>query len=321
MSTTNLDREAAARSAQVKAWASAHGFDACGVAAAGPADPENNLGQWLAQGFQADMQWMARTQEERQDIFRRLPGARSVVVVAKNYYSGQPPEGGARTGRVARYAWGRDYHRALKKPLRRLAEQIAGLAPAARYSLSIDSSPVLERTWAARGGLGWIGKNSLVLRRDIGSYFFLATILTTVELAPDAPMEDHCGSCRACLDACPTQAIVDPGVVDSRKCISYHTIENRGEIPDELAQKFEGWVFGCDICQEVCPWNRFAEPTDDTDFRARPGQAAPSLDALLDMSEATFSTTFEGTPIRRTRRQGMQRNARIALGDHSGRGK
>jgi epoxyqueuosine reductase len=285
-------------------------FDACGVAAATPIDPEDRLGEWLRNGYHADMDWMERTCDIRQDVQKKLPGAKSVVVVARNYYAPRP-EAAEGAGKVASYAWGRDYHRVLLKPLRRLARFIESLEDGAKTYCCIDSGPMLERGWAARAGLGWIGKNSLVLRRDLGSWFFLGTILTTVELEPDSPVPDQCGSCRACLDACPTEAIVEPAVVDSRRCISYQTIENRGDIPEELRTKFGNWVFGCDICQEVCPWNRKVAETDELDFHPRPGHANLDPKWIEEMDDETFRREFSGTPILRTKHKGMLRNVSL----------
>jgi epoxyqueuosine reductase len=170
----------------------------------------------------------------------------------------------------------------------------------------------MEKLWAARAGLGWIGKNSLILRRDLGSWFFLGTILTTAELEPDAPVADQCGSCTLCVDACPTSAIVAPRLVDSNRCISYHTIENRGEVPAELAKRFGDWVFGCDVCQEVCPWNRRVPETSERDFLPRGDRANPSLERVLSMSEEVFRGEFAGTPLLRAKYAGFMRNARIA---------
>jgi epoxyqueuosine reductase len=296
----------------IKAWAAEIGFDACGVAAATPIDPENRLGEWLARGYHADMTWIASSKQVRQDIAAKLAGVRSVVVVARNYYVPAPPkpEGSAR---AARYAWGRDYHRILRKPLQKLARRIQQTVEGSTCWCSIDSGPALERAWAAKAGLGWIGKNSLVLRQDIGSWFFLGVIATTAEAAPDKPMADHCGACRACIDACPTNAIVEGRMVDSNRCISYHTIENRGDRPAELSTQFDGWVFGCDICQEVCPWNRKPVVTDEPDFLPREGHAFPDPDALLAMDEGAFRAEYAGTPFMRARYEGMRRNARIAL--------
>jgi len=300
------------RAHEIKRAARELGFDACGIAAAGPADPEDRLGEWLTRGYHAGIAWLARSRPARQHPELVLPGVQSVVVVARNHYQRRQaqPQG---TGKVAMYACGRDYHKVLRRPLRRLAARIEAMIPEARCYCCIDSGPVLERAWAARAGVGWVGKNSLVLRRDLGSWFFLAVILTTVELAPDAAARGHCGSCRACLDACPTQAIVAPGVVDSRLCISYHTIENRGEIPEVLRPAFGDWVFGCDICQEACPWNRSVRATDEPAFTSRPGVANPDLKMLSEMDEAAFDACFAGTPVRRAKQPGIARNARIAI--------
>ena len=300
------------RTEAVKANAIEFGFDACGIARAGNIDPEDRLGKWLEKGFHADMAWLAHSKKIRQDVRLKLPEARAVVVVAKNYWHPRPPEQPG-TGRIARYAWGRDYHRLLRRPLRNLAAFISSLDQDAAQYCAIDSGPVLERAWAARAGLGWIGKNSLLLRKQGASWSFLAVILTTVDLLPDAPVPDHCGACTACIDACPTGAIVDAGLVDARRCISYHTIENRAEIPPEIAHRMGDWIFGCDICQEVCPWSRFTETSRESDFKPRENHAHPQIDVLLNMDEERFRKQFEGTPILRAKYTGMMRNARIAL--------
>ena len=299
------------RSLLVKRAAAELGFDACGIAVAGNVDPEDRLGAWLARGFHADMEWLARTKAERQDVRLRLPGARSVVVVARNYFA-ERPAASPGAGCVSRYAWGRDYHRVLRKPLERLARAIEALAPEIKCYCCIDTGPVLERAWAAQAGVGWIGKNSLVLRTDLGSWFFLGAIATTLELAADAPVSDRCGTCRRCMEACPTGAIVEPGVVDSRLCISYHTIENRGEVPTALRPRFGNLVFGCDICQEACPWNRQVAVTSEPGFLPSADRANPDLDEWLRMTEADFDERSRGAPLRRATYAGMQRNLAIA---------
>ncbi|MFO7774643.1 MAG: tRNA epoxyqueuosine(34) reductase QueG [Candidatus Hydrogenedentota bacterium] len=312
------------RAAAVKEHARSQGFDACGVAAAGPADPEGKLRAWLDRGYHAGMDWLARTSAIRQDVREKLPGAASVVVVARNYYKPAPLEAqaqdrsapltpGETKGAVARYAWGRDYHRVMAKPLKRLAAYIETLEPGAQSYTSIDSGPVLERTWAERAGVGWVGKNSLILRRDMGSWFCLGVIITTARLEPDHPTRGYCGSCRLCIDACPTGAIVEEGVVDAGRCISYHTIENRGDIPESVGSRMGAWVFGCDICQEVCPWNRKTPVSDEPDFEPRTGQAAPDLEELAELGEDTFRDRFSGSPLMRAKHAGMVRNARIAI--------
>lgn len=296
---------------RIKTYATEHYFDACGIASASHSGNETHLTDWLDRGFHADMNWMERTREQRNDVQQKLPGTRSVIVLAKNYFTPRPEAPDVPHGKISRYAWGRDYHRALRKPLIRLAKYAESLAPGTETYSSIDTGPVLERTWAARAGIGSIGKNSLALRRDMGSWFFLATILTTLEVKADAPAVDICGTCTACLDACPTKAIVSPGVVDSNRCISYQTIENRGEIPEHLHASHGDWIYGCDICQEACPWNRFETPTSEQDFHPRPDHANPPLEYFADMNEEQFMTEFEGTPIRRTGHKGLQRNAAI----------
>jgi epoxyqueuosine reductase len=298
------------RSIRVKAWAQDEEFDACGIARAGSIDKDNHLGAWLNQGHHGAMEWMARNQDVRQDVAKKLPGVQSVVVVARNYYSPRPaPQKDC--GKVSSYAWGRDYHNALKKPLWRLARQIDAFEDDAQSYCCIDTGPVMEKAWAQRAGVGWTGKNSLTLRRDLGSYFFLGVILTTVDLAADAPANDQCGACTLCIDACPTDAIVAPQVLDARRCISYHTIENREDIPEEYHDKFSDWIFGCDICQEVCPWNRRLNDTTLVDFLPRENHANPPLDWLTAMDEKKFRREFEGTPILRAKHAGMMRNAAI----------
>jgi epoxyqueuosine reductase len=259
------------------------------------------------------MDWMKATKAIRQDPRIKMPGARSVVVVARNYFH-PDPEAGPGTGKVARYARGRDYHKVLKKPLLKLARFLDDFGVVSPSYAAVDSGPVMERAWAERAGLGWIGKNSLVLRRDIGSWFFLGAVITEVALAPDSPVANRCGTCRACLDACPTNAFVREGVLDARKCISYQTIENRGDIPEDVQSNMKGWVFGCDICQEVCPWNRFEQTSTEPDFAPRKGQAFPKLEELAGSNEETFNERFAGTPIRRTKHAGMARNAKVLLG-------
>jgi len=297
---------------QVRAFARDLGFDACGFAsAAEPVDPKGHFGAWLHAGYHGDMHWLEKTASTRTNVHRKLPDVSTIVVVARNYYADRPAAP-ARSGRVARYAWGRDYHRVLRRPLISLARYIDALGDGSKSYISIDAGPIMERAWAERAGVASIGKNSLGLRRDIGSWFFLATVLTTVELQPDAPVGDLCGTCTLCLEACPTQAIVQPYVVDARRCISYQTIENAGDVPPDLQRLHGDWVFGCDVCQEVCPWNRFAKETSARALHPRPGQANPALADLVAMTDVEFHKRFAGSPLRRAKRRGIQRNARIA---------
>lgn len=278
------------------------------------------MNAWIAAGNHANMQWLAKTAAMRTDVRSKMPDVQTVVVVAKNYFS-ERPAAAKGTGRVARYAWGRDYHRVLRRPLIRLAQYIDSFGDGTKSYASIDAGPIMERAWAQRAGVASIGKNSLGLRRDLGSWFFLATVLTNVKFTPDAPAEDLCGTCTLCIDACPTRAIVAPRVVDAGRCISYHTIENDGEVPGEISAAHGDWVFGCDICQEVCPWNRFAKPTRDPRFQPREGQANPLISDLIEMTDAEFHARFAGSPLRRAKRAGMQRNARIIRANRARRGK
>ena len=297
---------AATLTESVKALALELGFD---LVAIGPADPPEHgaaLRRWVEAGHAATMGYLARRLEERLDPRRVLPGARSVLCVALNYYQGEPADASWRP--VARYAWGRDYHDVIAPRLKRLAAHLAE-AGGARSRGYVDTGPVLERDLAARAGLGWVGKNTMLLHPRLGSWFFLGVLLTTAELASDAPLADRCGSCRACLDACPTGAFVAPYVLDARRCISYLTIEHRGDLDPDLQPSMAGWQFGCDICQDVCPWNRKTPPTAEADFV--PEAAYPGAEAVSAMDDADFRRHFAGTPILRAKAAGMRRNALI----------
>jgi epoxyqueuosine reductase len=297
---------AATLTESAKALALELGFD---LVAIGPADPPEHgaaLRRWVEAGHAATMGYLKRRLEERLDPRRVLPGARSVLCVALNYYQGEPADASWRP--VARYAWGRDYHDVIAPRLERLAAHLAE-AGGARSRGYVDTGPVLERDLAARAGLGWVGKNTMLLHPRLGSWFFLGVLLTTAELARDAPLADRCGSCRACLDACPTGAFVAPYVLDARRCISYLTIEHRGDIDPDLQPAMAGWQFGCDICQDVCPCNRKAPTTAEADFV--PEAAYPGAEAVSAMGDADFRRHFAGTPILRAKAAGMRRNALI----------
>jgi epoxyqueuosine reductase len=298
--------------------ARAAGFDACAVAAAGLLERDGAaLRAWLASGRHAGMQWLARDPATRSDPRRLLEGCRSVVVLACNYWPGRTearrPSG---RGRVALYARGRDYHRVLRRRLASLAAWLDATA-GTTTRVFVDTGPLLERGWAERAGFGWIGKNANLLTRGLGSWLLLGELVTTAELSPDeGPHADSCGSCTACLDACPTGAIVAEGVVDANLCISYWTIEHRGAVPVERRPGNGDWIFGCDVCQEVCPWNlSFARPATGDPFSRR--EDLVSLDPLemATMDEATFRARFSGTALMRAKWEGMRRNACIVLGN------
>ena len=308
-----MSENPAATSDELKRTADTLGFDLVGIAPAVSPPGFHPLLEWIDSGYAADMEWIDR----RRDAYRHpdgvLTGTRSVMVAAMNYHNREPLPG---TARISRYAWsGHDYHDVLRHRLGKLAEVLHARVPESRTRIIVDTAPLLERDFARLAGIGWFGKNTMLINRRIGSWFFLGAILTTAELKCDEPWSgDHCGTCVRCLDACPTDAFPKPYVLDSSRCISYHTIENRsGEIPDDLAEHFGDWVFGCDICQEVCPWNRFAPPDSDLLFHPRSDLHAATPQSLLDLSEQEFQAQFRGTPLERTGHQAIRRNAQIAM--------
>jgi len=303
---------------QVKRQALALGFDKVGIASAADPPDLTSLRAWLAAGMAADMAWMA--DPRRKDPERVLPGVQSLVCVALNYYTPTCHSRDPAKGKISRYAWGRDYHRVLGRRLKQLHLWMQAQFPDYRGRFYVDTGPVAEKPWAMQAGLGWIGKNGLLLTREYGSWVFLGVILTTLPLIPDRPHTAHCGTCSRCLEACPTQAIVSPGVVDSRRCIAYHTLESHAEqIPAEIAQNLHNWVAGCDICQEVCPWNqRFARPSRIPDFQPYPWNVAPDLQELARIGDEEFDRRFPASALRRLKAHRLRRNAQAALSGHSG---
>ena len=300
---------------RLKAFGKELGFAHVGVAPAVTPSGFHRLLTWIDNGHSADMHWVAR----RRDAYRHpdgiMPGTRSVIMAAMNYCDGTSPTFGAR---VARYAAGSsDYHDVLKSRLQQVAQLLRSEIPAARTRVVVDTAPLLERDFGRLAGIGWFGKNTMLISRSIGSWFFLGALLTDVELQYDAPFEhDYCGTCTKCLDACPTDAFPKPGVLDSRRCISYLTIEHRQDpIPSELRSGIGDWLFGCDICQEVCPWNRFAPTETLPEFQHNPSTNPPDCRELLRLSEEQFATRFDNTPLSRPGRAGLLRNAAIILGN------
>jgi epoxyqueuosine reductase len=297
------------------------GFDRVGVTPADP--PPRDLAAyraWLDRGDHAGMGYMARPDrvERRADPTVILPGARSVITVAVSYaLEPVAPEDDILRGRVSRYAWGEDYHDWLLPRLERLGEWIVAETSGERYRAYVDTGPVLERAFAARAGLGFVGKNTCLIAPRLGSWIFLGVVLVDVDLPPvGEPLPPRCGTCTRCLDACPTGALAAPYRVDARRCISYLTIEHKGVIPPALRPQMGDWVFGCDVCQAVCPWQRFARPTEVTIFQAPPAdRARPALLELLALDEAGFRRRFRETPLLRTGRERLLRNAAVALGN------
>jgi len=295
----------------VKGAALAAGFHRVGVARAERLDPAP-LERVLAHGWEADMAWLGTQRALRLDPAALLPGARSVLALALSYGEGEEPEPGE--ARVARYARGRDYHAVMRRKLKVLTARLRERDPAARTFASADLAPVMEKVWAERAGLGWVGKNGCLVTTDLGSWVLLATVLVDRELEPDPPHADRCGSCVACLSACPTRAIVAPGFVDARRCISFQTIERRGAVPEAVADGLGPWAFGCDDCQTVCPWNAGAAARCDPELRARPGQRGLDLDRMLRLTLDEYRLTFHGTALARARYDGLLRNALLAAG-------
>jgi epoxyqueuosine reductase len=316
----------------IKQEARAVGFDAVGIArvaernrasapghppSAGPLPPLllNRLTEWLRRGYHGTMAWIGRAPEKRANPRHVLPECRSIISVGLNYLTDHRADERPGHGRIARYAWGKDYHKFLGDRLKQLERRIRSLAPTAETRSYTDTGPVMEKAWAEQAGLGWIGKHSNLVSSEYGSWLLLGEILTTLELAPDEPATDLCGSCTLCIHACPTEAIVEPYVVDATRCISYLTIELRGDdtvIPGELQPRMGNKIFGCDDCLDVCPFNLRAEPTHEPAFQPTTVTIAPRLDDLANMDEPTFSALFKESPIRRAKHTGLLRNISIA---------
>jgi epoxyqueuosine reductase len=297
---------------EIKAKALELGFSKVGVAMVGILGSESvHLKEWLRRGYHASMQWMEESAEKRLDPALVLPDAKSVISLAVNYYTDYSHPEDTTAGKISRYAWGDDYHLSVPKRIEKLFHSIKTMAPGAECRYYVDTGPVMEKYWAEQTGIGWRGKHTNVISKEYGSWIFLGEIFTTLELEPDSPSEDMCGTCTACLDACPTKAIVEPYLVDSNLCISYLTIEHRGEINPELQSRFEGWLYGCDICQDVCPWNRFRKNSSWDEFQPRNGNSTLDLEEVLVMKQNNFSERFKNSPVKRTKLTGLQRNATI----------
>lgn len=303
------------RAQAIKHKAHELGFLACGIARADfLADEAPRLEQWLREDRHGRMGYMADHFDLRLDPRKLVPGARSVISLAYNYFT-EPRQQDPTAPKLSTYAYGRDYHKVLRKRLKPLMAFIQELFGDAAMRAFVDSGPVMEKAWAQRAGVGWIGKHSNVIRQGEGSFFFLCEIITDLELAPDPPAMDHCGTCRRCIDACPTDAIIKPYVVDGSKCISYFTIELKDAIPQEMSGRFGNWVFGCDICQQVCPWNRFSKPHNEPEFTPKPELMEISADDWHGMTEVVFDRLFEGSAVKRTKYAGLQRNLKFLLNE------
>jgi epoxyqueuosine reductase len=299
----------------IKAAAAGLGFTFCGISKAEFLEEEApRLEEWLKRGYQGSMSYLENHFDKRLDPTRLVPGAKSVISLLYNYY---PEKDLAATQphrlKFAKYAYGEDYHHVIKDKLKIFLKKIQDEIGEVNGRVFVDSAPVHERAWAKKSGLGWIGKNSLLLNRTMGSFFFLAELIIDLELEYDGPIKDYCGTCTACMDACPTDAIPEPYVVDGSKCISYFTIELKEEIPAEQKGKFENWIFGCDICQDVCPWNRFSQPHQEARF-----QPLPELEKLeprewKEISNDLFERIFKNSPVKRTKLTGLKRNISFVM--------
>ncbi len=313
----------------VRSAAQDAGFELAGIAPATDAPEQRYFPEWIAGGHAGEMRYMEARDEQgdlkRESLAHVAPWARSVVVCAINYNSAEPYSNQVDArgrGWISRYAWSReDYHDAVMRRLRRVEDALRTAAAGADERLEVvarcyvDTGPIVERVYAKYAGVGWIGKNTCIINQGKGSWLFLGVILTSLELAPDLPAPDRCGSCTRCIDACPTDAFIAPYKLDATKCISYLTIEKRGAIPEELRTGIGQNVFGCDICQDVCPWNRKAPATSTPEFQPRPELVNPALDWLGELSVEKFREVFRGSPVRRTKRSGLRRNVAIAMGN------
>ena len=301
---------------RVKSQAKLIGFHKVGIVSVETQKEDsaiNQLHNWLALGYQADMGWMANP--KREDIRLVMPEVRSLICVALNYYTPHEHSNALEDGKISRYGWGRDYHKVMQQKLKEFSQWLQNQQEGVKTRYYADTGAIQDKVWAQRAGIGWIAKNSNVITREYGSWVFLGEILTNLELTPDKPHTQHCGNCTRCLEACPTDAIVEPFVVDANRCIAYHTIENREpELPTEIATKLSGWIAGCDICQDVCPWNqRFAQETDITDFQPYPGNIQPKLQELAQIEEPEWDRRFRASALRRIKPDMLRRNARANL--------
>lgn len=295
----------------IKAATAELGFSFCGISRAEfLADEAPRLEAWLRRGYQGKMAYLENYFDKRLDPTLLVPGAKSVISLLYNYFP-QADLSSEQDLKVAKYAYGEDYHFVVKEKLKLLMDEIHKAIGEVQGRAFVDSAPVMERAWAKKGGLGWIGKNSLLLNREAGSFFFLAELIIDLELDYDGPVKDYCGTCTACMDACPTDAISEPYVVDGSKCISYFTIELKDEIPAEAKGKFQNWIFGCDICQDVCPWNRFAKPHNESRFNPSAEFQNMRSNDWKELTEDVFQRVFKNSPLNRTKYAGLKRNIRF----------
>ena len=287
------------------------GFDFCGISKAEFLDEEaRRLEQWLNNGMHGQMSYMENHFDKRVDPTKLVEGARSVISLLYNYYTDEQ-QADPTAPKISKYAYGTDYHFVVKKKLKTLLKQLQDEVGQIHGRAFVDSAPVLDKAWAAKSGLGWIGKHTNLINKQQGSFLFVAELIIDLELEYDGPVKDYCGTCTRCIDACPTDAIVDPYVVDGSKCISYFTIELKDEIPESMSGKFENWAFGCDICQDVCPWNRFSKRHYEPEFEPHPDMLNMTQKEWQEITEEVFNELFKKSPLKRTKYEGFKRNIRF----------
>ena len=295
-------------SKQIKEHAKRLGFLSCGISKAGFLEDEApRLEQWLAQGHHGSMTYMERNFDKRLDPTKLVPGAKSVVSLLYNYYP-SAKQSDKEAPKLSKYAYGKDYHFVIKEKLKELMHSIEEEIGEVSGRAFVDSAPVLDKAWAAKGGLGWLGKHTNLISKKTGSFFFIAELIIDLPLEADTPVTDHCGSCTACIDACPTDAIIAPYQVDGSKCISHFTIELKDAIPQEVKGKFDNWAFGCDVCQDVCPWNRFSTPHQEPEFEPSPELMNLTKNDWHEITEVVFNRLFEKSAVQRTQFSGLKRN-------------
>lgn len=306
---TVQDIIAGERSDKVKELAALAGFDACGISKAGFLEKEApRLEKWLHEGKHGSMQWMENHFDKRLDPTKLVEGSRSVISVLLNYYPEKKLPESSSAYKISKYAYGEDYHFILKDKLKHLAELLRENFGDINGRAFVDSAPVMDKAWANKSGLGWIGKHTNLISPGAGSFFFIGELIVDLELQPDESIRDFCGTCTRCIDACPTDAIESPYEVNGSKCISYYTIELKEAIPDDVKGKFENWIFGCDICQDVCPWNRFSKPHREPLFHLNPGLESLKESDWEEITEEVFREIFRRSPVKRTKLEGLKRN-------------
>ena len=293
------------------------GFDLIGFARAEELVTEiKHYDHWISQDYQAGMEYMARNRDKRKDVSKILLEVKSVISLAVNYFASEKYSNVKSMGKVSRYAWGKDYHLVMNEMLKKLESFLSSIDPEFKSISYVDTGPVMDKAWAVRAGIGWLGKHTNVINREIGSWFFIANIFTNIDFEYSELIPDFCGNCTACIDACPTNAIVQEYIIDANKCISYLTIENKGEISPEFSGKFDNWIFGCDICQDVCPWNeKFSIVTEKSEFFPTKNNKEILLTEIKNMDDELFNKRFKDSPVKRAKLKGLKRNAEFVIKD------